>query len=200
MKQNASFVTRSIRAVVQDHDDLPAIHAGFLVLSFLLAAMFRLGFFAMLIAVRVVLDVLKEREVHRRGWAGTLEGVVRAHLIDGSLLLFAWALAMVLHPDILLGSAVGGLPLAIFTVTRGIGVTLPKMKILTDFLHVFFHMESYLREKNRLIGRGLVFSEKCAIVLLGFSLSVLLLLPLIPLISWQEYVRLLLSEAAPWRM
>ncbi len=200
MKQQHSFVTRTLRSVVRDHEDLPAIHAGILVLSFLVSAMFRLGFFGMLIAVRMMADLVKGREVERRKWFGTLEGVLRGSLTDVSLLAFGFALAMVFHPALLPSTTVADLPLAIFTLTRGIGMTLPKLKILIDFLHVFFHLEQYMLTKNRSIGKSLTFPERASILLLVSSIALLAVLPVFLPIAWGDYVSLFLAECVPWRM
>jgi uncharacterized membrane protein len=123
MKQQHSFVTRSIRTVVRDHEDLPAIHAGFLVFSFLAAALFRLGFFGILIVVRMLLDIVKGRDIERRSWLATMEGVIRGSLTDISLLACGLGIALLFHPSLIASASVAGLPLAIFTVSRGIGVT-----------------------------------------------------------------------------
>jgi hypothetical protein len=200
MRQRTPFVTRSLRAVVHDHEDLPAIHAGFLVLSFLLAAMFRLGFFALLIAVRILLDLLKEREVFRRRWLAAFEGAIRASWTDLSLLALGLTLAMVFHPAFMSTAAVGGLPAAIFTLSRGLGMTLPKFKILLNELHVFFHLESYLHAKNVRIGTSLSFGERVATLLLGVSLLMLLTLPFVLPVSWQDYGTMVLKEMIPWRL
>lgn len=200
MKPKHSFVVRSIRSVVRDHEDLPALHAGFLVFSFLAAALFRLGFFALLIIVRMVLDIVKEREVFHRSWGKTAESVVRSSLPDISLLTFGFAFAMLLHPLLPPVSFATGFTLAVFTLSRGMGVTLPKLKILFDLLRVFFHMESYLGAKNTVVGKPLVFAERVSLLLLISSLAALILLPFMLQMSVSEYLSLLLAQCVPWRM
>ena len=57
-------VATRLRTFAWVHDELPAFHAAYLVLTFLTAALFNFGVFALLIAAHMMLDFVKYREVH----------------------------------------------------------------------------------------------------------------------------------------
>lgn len=194
------FTLRSIRSFAHTHDDLPAFHAAFLVLTFLAAALLNLGFFALLIAIHMALDVFKYREVHNLPFKQVVEGVIRESIVDITLLLFGLTIAVYLHPSVTGISGVKGIMLAQLTVVRGAGVIAPKLKILYDFLKVLSHVELYLK---RLHPR---FKKKPTTLELACCASILLTVALLALAPYMlgftsaEYGHVLIEELLPWNL
>ena len=125
------------------HDDIPAFHAVYLVLTLAAAAFFNLGTFALLIAIHMVLDVVKYREHLGYSWELTFEGTVRESLVDVTLLLVGLVFAVYLHHSVAFVGLSGALR-AELTLIRLFGTLLPKMKIVHNFLKVIAHIRHYL--------------------------------------------------------
>jgi hypothetical protein len=196
--KTASFNIRSLRSFAHQHDDLPAFHAAYLVLTLLAAALFNLGFFALLIALHMLLDVFKYRDVHHYSWKRTVEGMVRESIVDISLLLMGLAVAVYLHPSLPLFVGVQGVMLAEITVLRAVGVISPKLKILYDFLKVVAHIDLYLHHVHPRLGKGASMIEYVALLSLFVSLGLLVIAPLILLVDPAKYLSILFEELIPW--
>ena len=199
MKQTA-FSVRSIRIFAREHDDLPAFHAAFLVLTFLAAAMLNLGFFALLIALHMVLDVVKYRDVHRLNWFKTAEGVLRESIVDVTLLSFGLVVSVYLHPSLTGLIGIKGLMLAELTVVRGVGVVAPKLKILYDSLKILYHLEVYLDRIHPRLGEKLSPVDYACAFSLTVTIGLLIIAPLALGLSTQEYFLILLEEGIPWKL
>ena len=143
----------SLKRFAHYHDDLPAFHAAYLVLTFLAAAVLNMGFFAFLIVVHMALDCVKYREIHRFSWPKAIEGMLRESLIDLTLLFFGLVVAVYLHPIVTGLSGIKGLMLAEITILRGIGVMGTKLTILYDTLKILAHVEQYLHRIHPRIGK-----------------------------------------------
>lgn len=193
-----AFSLRSIRSFAYQHDDLPAFHAAYLVLTLLAAALFNLGFFAVLIVLHMLLDLFKYRDVHGFSWGKTVEGVIRESIVDVSLLLMGLAVAVYLHPSLPLFAGVQGLMLAEITLLRAVGVITPKLKILYDFLKIASHVELYVRHVHPRFGKGASTVEYVATLSLLVSLGLLFIAPMILLVDPAQYVSILLGELIPW--
>lgn len=193
-----SFQSRSLRAFAHQHDDLPAFHAGFLVLTFLAAAMFNLGFFAVLILVHMGLDVFKYRDVHRFTWKKTAEGVVRESIVDIALFTMGLAVSVYLHPTLALYTGIKGLMLAELTVLRAVGVMTPKLKILYDFLKILAHVDQYLHSAHHRIGKQAALIEYVSMFSMCITVGMLLIAPILLMIDLPTYVTILWSELLPW--
>jgi hypothetical protein len=196
--KTAPFTLRSLRSFAHQHDDLPAFHAAYLVLTLLAASLFNLGFFAALIVLHMALDVFKYRDVHRYSWNRTLEGMLRESLVDISLLGMGLCVAVYLHPSLPLFSGVQGLMLAEITILRAVGVITPKLKILYDFLKIIAHVDLYLQHVHPHLGKSASAIEYVALLSLFVSLGLLLIAPLILLIDPAQYMSILLGELVPW--
>jgi len=192
------FSLRNLRSFAYQHDDLPAFHAAYLVLTLLAAALFNLGFFAGLILLHMALDVFKYRDVHKRSWSKTVEGIVRESIIDVSLLVMGLAVAVYLHPSLPLFAGVSGLMLAEITLLRAIGVLSPKLKILYDFLRILSHTDLYLKNVHLQLGKKATLIEYVAMMSLCVSLGLLFIAPVVLLIDPAQYVSILLGELLPW--
>lgn len=193
-----SFSSRSIRSFAYRHDDLPAFHAAYLVLTFLAAALFNLGFFAVLIALHMALDVSKYRDVHGCSWKKTIEGVVRESIVDVSLLLMGLTVAIYLHPTLPLFIGVQGLMLAEITLLRAVGVITPKLKILYDFLKIVVHFDLYLRHVHVRIGKGASVIEYVAVLSMLVCTGLLFIAPFVLLIDPAQFLSILVDELVPW--
>jgi hypothetical protein len=196
--KNPPFSLRSLRAFAGQHDDLPAFHAAYLVLTLLAAALFNLGFFAALIVLHMALDIFKYRDVHGYSWRKTAEGMVRESIVDISLLSMGLAVTVYLHPSVPLFAGVQGIMLAEITLLRAIGVITPKLKILYDFLKVIAHIDVYLRHLHPRLGKRPSIIEYVATLSLFVAIGLLLIAPLILLIDPAQYSRILVDEMIPW--
>jgi hypothetical protein len=193
-----TFNIRSIRSFAHQHDDLPAFHAAYLVLTLLAAALFNLGFFALLIAMHMMLDVFKYRDVHHYSWSKTIEGVIRESMIDVSLLVMGVTIAVYLHPSLALFTGLKGILLAEITILRAIGVISPKLKILYDFLKIFAHVDLYIRKIHPRLGKGASSIEYVAMLSLLVSIGLLFIAPIVLLLDPAQYLTILLGELVPW--
>lgn len=136
-----------LRRFAHMHDDIPAFHAGYLVLTLLAAAMFNLGTFGLLIIAHMTLDFVKYREQHGYGWKLTLEGIVRESLLDVTLLMIGLVFSLYLHHSVAF-AGISGLMRTEVTVLRMFGTLIPKMKILHSFLKVMAHLRHYLNHAH----------------------------------------------------
>ena len=198
MKTTSSFSLRSLRSFADQHDDLPAFHAAYLVLTLLAAALFNLGFFAALIVLHMALDVFKYRDVHQMSWKKTVEGMFRESIVDISLLVMGLAVAVYLHPSLPLFIGVRGIMLAEITLLRAVGVISPKLKILYDFLRIVAHIELYVQHLHPRLGKPLSTVEYVAVLGVLVSLGLLIIAPIILLIEPAQYGSMLVKELMPW--
>lgn len=189
----------ALKHFAHEHDDLPAFHAGYLVLTVVTAAMLNLGVFVLLIAAHMALDLVKYRELHCLSWTRTVEGTFRESLLDLALLSGALACAVYLHHTIGI-VAVSGVVRADLTLVRLAGTLLPKMEILERFAAILLHMGSHLRTVTARLGEALSPDEKLELFLLLAFLVLLLSAPLVLHITSAEYIRHLAVELIPWRI
>jgi hypothetical protein len=200
MKQTATFSFRSIRTFAHKHDDLPAFHAAYLVLSFLAAALFNLGFFALIIFVHMMLDVFKYRDVHGLNWKQTIEGVIRESLIDFTLFLFGLVISVYLHPSLTGLAGIKGMMLAEITVLRGIGIMTPKLKILFEMLKVLSDIDRYMMRLHPKLGKNAGLIEYVCMFSVCITLGMLLIAPILLMLSSEQYLHILIDELTPWKL
>ncbi|MBI3336506.1 hypothetical protein HYZ98_02985 [Candidatus Peregrinibacteria bacterium] len=162
-----------LRIFAHTHDDLPAFHAGYLVLTFLVAAMFNMGTFALLVIAHMSLDIVKYREVHGYSWKRVIEGTVRESIVEVALLFTGLVFAVYFHHSVAGVAAVSGLMRAEFTVIRALGTIIPKVYILQDVLKIVAHIHHYLDSIHPCMHKEWTRLEK--ICLASFAASVLLL-------------------------
>lgn len=200
MTQTAHLSLRTIRTFAHQHDNLPAFHAAYLVLTFLAAAMFNLGFFAAIVIAHMALDVFKYREVHGLGWRRTWEGVFRESIVDVTLLLFGLVVATYLHPLLTGMSGIKGMMLAEITVLRGVGIMAPKLKILYEAIKILADIDHYLTRMHPKFGRDVSIIEYVCMFSLCISVGMLLVAPMLLAISPDVYLRVLMDELTPWNL
>ncbi|MDD4287699.1 MAG: hypothetical protein PHO20_06025 [Candidatus Peribacteraceae bacterium] len=199
MHTNTHSIALALRHFAHDHDELPAFHAGYLVLTVIAAAILNLGTFALLIVAHISLDIVKYRDVHHLSWKHTLEGTVRESLLDMLLLSIALTLSLYLHHTIGI-IAVSGVMRADLTIARFAGVFLPKVEILHRFLSVLLNIGEHIRTLHERLGKALASGERLFIFLLVVSLVLLFAAPAVLDISFSSFVATLSNELIPWRI
>lgn len=183
----------------RSHDELPAFHAAYLALTFLAAALFNLGFFALLIIAHMALDVVKYREVHNKSWRNVAEGVVRESLLEFTVFAIALVFAVYLHHSLWLAGLTGVIR-AQATLVRFLGTTLPKLTILAGFRNVITHLHTYLANTHSRLGLPWSGMERTFLFVLGFS--VLALFAAVPITGADAAVweRIFVEELIPWNL
>ena len=162
--------------------------------------MLNLGFFAVLVALHFLLDLIKYREVHQFNWSRTLEGAVREGIVDFTMLAFGLVVAVYLHPSLAGFVGIKGLMLAELTIVRGAGIIASKLKILYNTLKIFYHIEVYLDRIHPYLGKKFSPVEIVCIGSLVIMLALLITAPTLLGLSGEEYLRILLDEGIPWRL
>jgi hypothetical protein len=173
------------RAFLQEHDDMPAFHAAFLVLSVLIAALFNLGAFGLLILLHMALDAYKHRARE-----GRMFFVLRDSLPDIALLALALVFALYLHPAGGLVAA-SGLLRAEASITRMLGMLLPRFALLR-------HVEcSALHAPGRVLPHW-SWVEEASLVVLIVSVLLLIVAPLG--LHADAFIRILGEQLVPWNL
>lgn len=194
------FSVRTLRSFAHQHDNLPAFHAAYLVLTLLAAAMFNLGFFAVLIIAHMGLDVFKYRDVHGLSWKRTVEGVIRESMVDIALFFMGLVVAVYLHPTLFAYSSIKGMMMAEVTVVRAVGLLTPKLKILYDLLKILSDIEHYLGRLHPRFGKNLAVIEYVCSFSICITLGMLLIAPILLMIDGATYLGLLVEELTPWKI
>lgn len=192
-------ITLALRHFAYEHDDLPAFHAGYLVLTIVAAGMLNLGAFAVLIAAHFSLDLVKYREVHGFTWAHTFEASLREGLMDFFLFATALAFSTYLHHAIGI-AALSGVIRSDLSFARLAGVFLPKFEILHRFVAVLLHIGEHMRTVHLRIGQALTAGEKLQIFLLVASILLILSAPGLLHIPAAAVGSALAHEMIPWRL
>lgn len=166
-----------LRLFAHTHDDLPAFHAGYLVLTFLVAAMFNMGTFALLVVAHMSLDIVKYRDIHGLPWRGVIEGTVRESLVDLTLLFVGLVFAVYLHHSVAGIATLSGLMRAEWTIVRALGTIIPKVNILHHVLKIASRLHHYLDSIHPRIRRGWSSLEKVCLFSFAVALFLLMLAP-----------------------
>lgn len=191
-------VTASLRHFAHVHDDLPAFHAGYLVLTLLVASLFNLGAFALLIVAHMTLDVVKYREHHQFSVLQTWEGVVRESLVDIALLSVGVVFSVYLHHTVGLAS-ISGLLRAEMTVVRAVAILVPKVKILHHFLKVISHLHHYMDQTHPRLSKGWSSLDKFCFGVFFISATLVLLSPVLMNVTAATVLHILEYELIPFR-
>ncbi|MBI5155786.1 hypothetical protein HZA45_00775 [Candidatus Peregrinibacteria bacterium] len=182
------------------HDQLPAFHAGYLVLTILIASMLHLGAFAILIAAHMTLDSVKYREFHHYSWRKTVRAMVRESLVDITLLMLGILFAVYLHHSLPLIAGLSGLYRSEVTVVRALGMLIPRVKIFYDFLAILSNIHRYLNRVPTYLGKPWTAVEYVCALSLALMIVLLLLAPLVLSIETSRFLWILGSEMVPWRI
>ncbi|MBI3332380.1 hypothetical protein HYZ99_05505 [Candidatus Peregrinibacteria bacterium] len=194
-----SAFTQTLRRFAHHHDEMPAFHAGYLVITFLIAALFNLGVFAMLIAAHMSLDYVKYSEVHEFSFRKTLKGMFFESLIDIMLLSVALVFAVYLHYAAGL-IALSGLLRAEQTILRAFGTLVPKLEILhhvyVDFVDVKHHMNSLPEEMMK----GWTMVDKVCAFCAVAALLLVALAPYLLSLDQANFTQILQDQLIPWNL
>ncbi len=136
-------ITASLKGFVHEHDEIPAFHAAFLVVTILSAAVFNLGFFALAILFHMGLDFVKYRDLHHMTFRMTLKAIMLESISDIALFLLALTFAVYLNHTYML-SAVSGIVRSELTLIRGLGTLLPKVRIMDNILAIALNLHKYM--------------------------------------------------------
>ena len=188
-----------LRMFAHIHDDLPAFHAGFLVLTIITAAMLNLGAFGALIVAHMALDIIKYREVHGFSWRYTLEGMFRESLFDLTLLTVGLTFSLYLHHSVLV-AGVSGLVRAEVTVLHALTTLVPKIKILHNILKIVSHLQHYLETIHPQMRKGFSGTDRLCMFFLVACALLLVFASTILNVDQNVVHMILLDEMTPWRI
>ncbi len=173
-----SIALNRFRLFAHQHDDIPAFHAAYLVTTFLMAAIFSLGYFVLLIVLHMVLDYVKYRDYFHFPLLLTLRSVLLESLADIALVLLSLTFAVYLSHDFAL-FAVSGILRSQLTVLRFLGTIVPKIYIIEHMITLALSFHSYLysphpeiRTPLSRVHRYCVYSIVVTLSLLALSLWV----------------------------
>ena len=152
-------LTTRLRLFAHEHDDVPAFHATYLIATFLVAAVFSLGYFAILIALHMALDYVKYRDYFHFGYLLTLKAMLLESVVDIALLFLSLTFAVYLSHDLAL-AMVSGLLRSALTIVRAIGTILPKIEIFEHLLSVVLNLHTYMYAPHANIGKRLSFVHR----------------------------------------
>lgn len=173
-----SSITLKVRSFAHQHDDIPAFHAAFLVTTFLAAALFHAGFFALLILLHMCLDYVKYRDYYGLSFGTTFKALLLESIHDIGLLLLSLTFAVYLHHTFFLVAASGFLRSEL-TIFRALGVILPRVRIVEHMLAILLDVHSYFLAPHPSLKRPLTRMERYSFVTTFLCLGLLLLSPLV---------------------
>lgn len=189
----------SFRTLILEHDDLPAFRAGFIVLSFLAAAMFPFGLFALLIVAHMAMDFVKYREVHGFTWRQTLRGTARENVDDLSYLMFGLIVAILSRPQVYIANLEWFFQGKQVLVAAGV-ILLSKLIILTHFLSVILHPVQHNKATSYATSPRWRMSEQMYASLFLVLLLFLLIAPRILALDEPQFHKVLLHQMVPWKV
>jgi hypothetical protein len=171
---------------VRAHDDMPAFHAAYFVLSLLAAALLNLGAFAVLIAVHMALDAAKHAGKDNR-----LVFVLRDSLVDIALFLTGLVFALYLHPA---GGlvALSGLLRAESSIVRAIGMLVPRFALLR-------HAGREIAVQNPYLPSVWSGREKIALAAIAACVVLVALAPALGL-HGAAFTHILREQLTPWNL
>lgn len=190
----------TIKSFAEVHDDLPAFHAAYVILTVLFAAMVSIGMFGVLIACHMVLDAVKYRSVHKCTWRRTCEGIARESLVDVTLFLLALTFGVYLHHSINGIATLGGMHRAEVTLLRAAGTVAPKFGILDHLLQIFFHIELYIVAVHSRLGKRFTSMERLCVLASGTTLFFLSVAPYSLGITSKHFATILADQLMPWSL
>lgn len=192
-------ISRHFQSLVRAHDDLPAFHAGYVVLVVLAAFLFNLGFFAALVALSIALDLQQRRASSRFRFARGARLSAREHLPDIGLLLAGLVAAVYLGSIADAASIAGALRTGL-ELTALLSVAAPKLLLLRRFLRRWMPFHRRFEEPRAALPRRLRATERAILFacVLGAALltGARVMLP----IDTATLVRLYAEQLVPWRI
>ena len=189
----------ALRNFAYSHDDLPAFHASYFVLTFTLAILLNLGAFGVLVLAHMALDIVKYRGYMHCSWRETLEGTVRESLIDVTLLAVGFVFSVYLHHSLSIGS-ISVLLRTEFAFIRSIAMLAPKIKILHHTLKIISHIHHYLQQAHPHFRKGWTGIDVFCFAVIGVCGVLLVQAPYILQVPSSAVEALLLDQVLPWRV
>ncbi len=159
-------LTHRFRTFAHEHDDIPAFHAAYLVGTLLVAAIFHLGFFAILIVMHMCLDYVKYRDYFRYDLRTTFKAMMLESLVDIACFMVALTFSVYLSTSYLLVATSGFLRSGL-TVLRAFGTILPKIHILESVVLKFANMHAYLYTPHPDIRKPLSKVHRWSLIVIG---------------------------------
>jgi hypothetical protein len=193
-----SRTVRSLRTFALTHDGLPAFHAGYIVLTILVAALFTLGTFSLVIGAHMALDAVKYGEFLGLGKRSTARAVLREALPDIALLSVGLTFAVYFHQSFAIIAAASGLFRSVLTLTGAAGTTMPKFEIAHRFLRAIRNIPAYLRERPIIVGSQLKPMEAFSLFVVGLNIVLVIAAPYILTTSGQTIIEVIVREMQPW--
>ncbi len=190
----------SIKNFALRHDQLPAFHATYIVLTILVAAMMPLGAFGLLIIGHMTLDCVKYREHHKYRWKRTLMAMTRESLVEITLFFLALLFAVYLHHSLPLIAGLSGLYRSEVTIIRAFGVLIPKIKILQDILSILNNLHHYLDDVPTYLGKKWSPLEQVSLFSLSIVVVLLALAPSVLSLDMPQFWGILRSQLIPWNL
>lgn len=187
-------------SLVRSHDDLPAFNAAYWVLTFLAAMLFNAGAFILLIAMHMVLDVYKYREIYGRNWSKVAEGVARESLIDVSVVALGIAFSVYCHTALPLVAGLRGIVRTEIVVLNALVQVATKTHVLHGFLTILADIHGYLQTVHPRMDSWLSPIDIVALASLVVSVALTLLAPWILGLDAGQIARLADEILVPWRM
>ncbi len=166
-------LTRRLRLFAHEHDDIPAFHAAYLVTTFLVAAVFSLGYFAILIALHMMLDFVKYRDFFHYSIPMTIKAMILESIVDVAFFSVSLTFGVYLSHDLAL-SMVSGVFRSSLTLVEAFGTILPKIYIVEHMLVVAVSVQQYLYTPHIDIKLPLLKSHRYSLLAIGICLLLLL--------------------------
>ncbi|MEN9561287.1 MAG: hypothetical protein RIQ56_560 [Candidatus Parcubacteria bacterium] len=192
-------LSAKLRSFAHAHDDLPAFHAGYLVLTFLFAAFLNIGAFGVLVLLHMSLDIVKYHDLHGLSWTQTLRGTLRESLLDVALLLVALVFAIYLHHATVI-VAVSGLVRAEATILLALGTIIPKVEVMHHLLWIASSIVSHMGYIKPATQVEWTVGELIHITLSLTALVLIVLAPTILGMSAHAFGEVLVKQLVPWQL
>lgn len=166
-------LTHNLRVFAHEHDDIPAFHAAYLVTTFLVAAVFSLGYFAILILLHMMLDFVKYRDYFHYSLPMTIKAMILESIVDVAFFFTSLTFGVYLSHDLAL-SLVSGVFRSSLTLVEAFGTILPKIYIVEHSLAVIVSFQQYLYTPHVDIRSPLLKSQKIALIVIAACILLLI--------------------------
>lgn len=190
---------RSFQAFLHDHDDLPAFHAGYLVVTFLIATMLNLGAFALLIVAHMCIDYIKYTEKHELRGRKALIAMASESITDITILTLGLVLGIYLHAEAGIVAASGVLRSGA-EVARMLGLAIPKLEVLRRSFIPMIHPAAHGKELQE---RSLEQAQRTIhwnLYILATAFFLIAIAPLVVEIDLAMLGSIVSRELLPWRV
>ena len=187
-----------LRLFASGHDELPAFHAAYLLTIFLVAALFNVGAFAVLVLGHAVLDYVKYRDIEhmRRGTA--IAATFRENTVDVLLVSVSVLFAVYLHHAAGLVTLGAAMRPAAF-ILRGIGMLLPEMGIMRHTLEIMSDLPGHFSRRKK-VTKSRSRAQRLMFMCILMNVALLVLAPVILHLSAVTYSHILMDTLVPWRI